>query len=168
MERLPIIRIGFYSVLLFSIISIAGVRMNRISKFLILFICMISLSSCVSREQADAKLARACLAGVKALLPKNKDIGEITGTKFTPSPEGPDFRHVTVNVKEKDGWLENDVDYECTFQEQYGVFRLTYTAMIYQLKFGDKIIGKAGNEIVGSFDEFTKLTDAIRESLYDN
>lgn len=129
--------------------------------------CALSLGGCVNRQQADDKLAKGCAAGVNSLLPEGQVLGEIQAKTSTPSPEGADYRHVTIKVKQGDGWLEGDGLYECTFEEDFGFLNTGYTASIYQLKIGDKVYGKAGNDILGTADDFIKLTDAIRKSMYE-
>lgn len=129
-------------------------------------LCALTLSACVSREQADDKLARACAAAAGAMLPDGQTLGEVQSQKATPSPEGPDYRHITILVKQMDGWLEEQGSYECTFQESFGFLKNNYTGSIYQLKVGDMVYGKAGNEIMGTADDFLKITNAVRKSLY--
>jgi hypothetical protein len=135
-------------------------------RLITVLLCAASLTGCVSREQADAKLAKGCAAGANSLLPEGQTIGEIVSKTSTPSPEGPDYRHITIKVKQMDGWLEGDGTYECTFQESFGFLKNNYTGSLYQLKIGDKVYGKAGNEIMGTAEDFLKITDAVRDAMY--
>ena len=43
---------------------------------------------------------------------------------------------------------------------------MNYTASIYPVRTGERVIGKSGNEILGDAQDFLKLTDAIREAMY--
>lgn len=138
----------------------------RIHTFILLSACTIMLSGCVSREQADAKLAKGCEAGVNALLSEGRTITKIADTKFSPSPEGPNMRHVTLKAIENDGFLEVENNFECIFEEQFGPLNMNYTASIYQVRTGERVVGKSGNEILGDANDFLKLTDAIREAMY--
>lgn len=140
--------------------------MPRFPRFLMLGLCLVALSGCVSREDADAKLAKGCLAGVSSLLPEGQSTGEIKQQDFTPSPEGQNMRHVRLVTIANDGWLEEEQVFECVFEESFGFMNSNYVASIYQLRFNDRVYGKSGNEIQGSFDDFLKLTDAIREAMY--
>lgn len=141
---------------------------TRLFRVFLVFICAIGLTSCVSREQADAKLVKACAAGIDALNGEDREISRVIESETEPSPVGPDHRHVTMTVLETDHWVEENVVYECVFQETFGLFKQTHTAAIYQLRLGDgKIIGRSGAEIVGSTRDFMKLEDAIRGALYD-
>lgn len=137
-------------------------------RLLAILLCALSLTSCVSREYADATLERACIAGIKVMLPEDKEFRNVVDVKFEPSPVGPDFRHVKITAIEMDGWLETPAEYQCIFQESFGLFKSHHTASIYQLRWGEgRMIGKAGKDIVGSHEDFIKLTDAIRDALYE-
>ena len=141
--------------------------MSRLFRFMILCFCLIGLSACVDRDQADAMLVKGCLAGVGSLLPEGETTGQVKDKSFSASPEGPDMRYVKITTIAGDGWLEEERVFECVFQESFGLFNSNYVASIHQLRFNDQIYGKAGNEIQGSFDDFVKLTDAIREAMYE-
>lgn len=133
-----------------------------------LLLAAFALSGCVDREQADAKLARACAAGVGALLPEGSRIDSVKSHRGEASPEGGGMRHIVINAVYIDGWIEQENEYDCTFEENFGLFGTGYEAAIYQVRTGDKIIGKAGGDILGEAQDFIKLTDAVREALYGN
>lgn len=124
------------------------------------------LSGCVSRDQADATLAKGCEAGVAALLPPERRIERITEKKFSPSPEGVGMRRVMLKAIENDGFLEVESEFECVFEESFGLFNMNHTGSIYQVRTGDRVIGRSGNEIMGDAQDFIKLTDAIRDAMY--
>ena len=136
------------------------------SLLVILALSVLTLSGCVSREQADAKLAKACQAAVNVFLPEGQHIEKISGADFTASPEGPDFRHVTIHTIMMDGWLETEYDYECVFQEGFGFMNSGFTASIHQVIVDGEVYGKAGNEILGDAQDHIKLNEAVRKSLY--
>lgn len=135
-------------------------------RFAVLSLCALSLGGCVNREQADTKLAKGCAAAAGTLIPEGQTLGEVLEKKSTPSPEGANYRHITIKVKQMDGWLEGDGTYECTFEEDFGFMNGNYTGSLYQFKVGDKTYGKAGNEILGTAEEFIKITDAVRKAMY--
>lgn len=141
--------------------------MKKYFNIILLSICLISLSGCISREQADATLVKGCLAGVKSLLPEYKDIKEVINTTVKPSPIGNRYRHIDVQAIELDGWLEVETDYQCVFEESFGFMKASHTAVIHQIHIGEKFYGKAGNNIEGSTQDFIRLTDAIREAMYE-
>lgn len=141
--------------------------MLRFSRFFLLGFCVVGLTACIDRDQADAMLVKGCLAGVGSLLPEGETTGQVKDKSFSASPDGPDMRYVKIITIAGDGWLEEERAFECTFQESFGLFNNNYAAAIHQLRFDGRIYGKAGDEIQGSFDDFIKLTDAIREAMYD-
>jgi hypothetical protein len=138
----------------------------RLHTFVLLGTCALLLSGCVSREQADAKLAKGCEAGVNVLLPEGRTISKVASSKFSPSPEGPNMRHVELKAIENDGFLEVENTFECVFDESFGFMNMNYTASVYQVRTGERVVGKSGNEILGDANDFLKLTDAIREAMY--
>ena len=127
----------------------------------------LALSGCVSRDQADAKLAKACAAGVNVFLTGGQEIDKIVESKFSPSPIGQGFRHVTLITTVKNDWLEQNHTYECDFDESFGFMGSAYTASIERLDAEGTIIGRAGGQILGEAQDFIKLTDAIRKALYE-
>jgi hypothetical protein len=142
--------------------------MNFKLKILILSAVSLLLVGCVDREYADETLKRGCIAGIKAMLPEDKEFRDVIKVIYEPSPVGPDFRHVKITAIEMDGWLETEAEYQCIFQESFGFLKKTHTASIYQLRYGEGLmIGKSGKDIIGSPEDFMKLTDAIRDALYE-
>src|SRR3982751_473162 len=109
--------------------------------------CALLLAGCVSRDEADMKLAHACRAGVQTLLPENLKIDRIVGREASKSPEGADMRYIKIKTVTVDGMLEEDKEYECIFEEQFGLMNMDYTASVYQVRTGDATYGKSGKEI---------------------
>jgi len=134
---------------------------------LFLFICLIGLSGCVSREQADAKLVKGCAAGINVFLPEEQEIDKIINVKSTPSPIGQGYRHVTLTATVKNDWLEAEHIYECDFQENFGFLNSNYTAAFERLDAEGIVIGRAGGKILGDIQDFLKLEDAIRKAMYE-
>lgn len=139
---------------------------NRFSTFIIMGTCAMLLSGCVSREQADAKLAKACEAGVNAILPEGRKITRVADTEFSPATEGQGMRHVVLKAVETDGFLETETEFVCVFEESFGFLNTGYTAAAYQVRAGDLVVGKSGNEILGDAQIFMKLNDAMRDAMY--
>lgn len=126
------------------------------------------MTGCVDRATADAKLAKGCAAGVKALMKDDLELKSVNSFDATESPEGPDMRFITIHTTTADGWLDMDRDYSCIFEESFGFLNSSYTASIYQLRVSDdEIYGKSGREIMGDAQDFIKLTDAIRKAMYE-
>ena len=102
--------------------------MKKIATLCLAVICTAALTGCVSREQADAKLAKACAAGVNVFLQDGQQIDKIVESKFTPSPVGQGFRHVTLVATVKNDLLEQNHTYECDCQESFGFKNSNYSA----------------------------------------
>ncbi|HEY0901744.1 MAG TPA: hypothetical protein VGD95_06435 [Micavibrio sp.] len=137
-----------------------------ISTFILMGVSAALLSACVSREQADAKLAKGCEAGVNAILPAGRKITRVAKSEFTPATEGPGMRHVKLTAIETDGFLEVENTVECVFEEGFAFLNSSHTAALYQVRAGEIMIGKSGNEIVGDAQQFLKLNEAIRNAMY--
>ena len=126
----------------------------------------ILLAGCVSRDQADSKLAKGCEAGAKAFLADNIKVKEVKQKTFRDSAEfGTGYRTVILNVIESDGWYEPDKQYKCVFAEEFGPFGMSYSASIYQLKINDQTYGKDGDKIIGDLNDHMKLKEAVDRGM---
>lgn len=127
---------------------------------------LLPLTACVDRTKADDKLARACAAGVEAFLPEGTSIKDIKDRIFGESDTGGSgARYVTLKALETDGWADTDKEYRCIFQEDFGFLGTGYTALLYQLKIDDKIYGKEGDQILGSYEDQLKLHETVDKVL---
>lgn len=138
--------------------------------FLLSFCCLlVFITGCAENQGiSDSKLANACKAAAEVLLPEGQRIDKLKNFTASPSPEGPDFRHITIHTIMIDGWLEAEYDYECVFQEGSGLFKTAKNAAIHQVLIDGQIYGKAGNEILGTPQEHIRLNEAVRKVLYEN
>lgn len=141
--------------------------MKKSSVFIVLS-ALALLTGCVSRQQADERLARGCAAGVEAFLADTYKIKEIKDKIFSKSEEeGNGFRDVTLKYVESDGWADVDKEARCTFAEEFGLFGMTHTANIYQVSVNGQVYGKKGGEIIGGYDEILKLTEKVDRAMND-
>lgn len=126
----------------------------------------LALSGCVSREQADEKLALGCAAGAELFLPEGTAIKDITKKTFRDSAEfGSGFREVVLTVMESDGFYEAEQEYKCVFADSLAMFGMGHSASIHQLKVHDAVYGKEGDQILGTYDEHLKLTQTVDAAL---
>lgn len=131
-----------------------------------LIIATFSLSACVERDQADAKLQRGCAAGVALYLQEGFTIKEVKGAEFSKPDNNEGDRRVALTVVESDGWYDADKTYFCNFAEQFGFLNSSHDAEIYQIDMGDgRIFGKKDGDIVGGFAEWQKITGAVDKAL---
>lgn len=134
---------------------------------LIIIFSSLLLTGCITQDQADVKMAKGCAAGVDALLAESgKMIGEIKTKNYSnEQAEGGLHRRITLEGIEKDGWLELDKTYSCLFMQEWGLFKSSQRAMLVQIKIDDEVYGKKDGTILGSFDDFLKLTKVIDSAM---
>ena len=140
--------------------------MKHMPAYLVILLSLAILTGCTSRDQADLYLARGCEAGVKSLMEDGYEILEIKNKTFSETSINTSYRKVTLSVVETDHWLEEEKEYTCIFNESFGFLGMKYSASIYQLDTGQKIIGLVNGKITGSTEDFTKLTEAIAGAMY--
>lgn len=129
-------------------------------------VALLMLTGCVTREQADAKLARACAAAAEIFLDEGFTIKEIKDRLYGDVKDlGPGYRRVTLKAIESDSWFEVDKDYECIFVESFGFANMSHRATIYQVKVNDQVYGKEGDKILGSMETHLKLNEAVDKAL---
>jgi hypothetical protein len=130
-------------------------------------ILSLSLTACVTQDQADVKMAKGCVAAVNALIEdQGKEIMEVKTKRYAQEDaEGGLHRRVTIEAIEKEGWLELDKQYSCLFMQQWGLFKSSHHALLVQVKIEDKLYGKKDGSIIGSFDDFMKLTRVVDSAM---
>ena len=128
----------------------------------VLSLSALALTGCVSQDQADAKMAKGCAAGVGALLTEPKEIIVVKTENFSNEETSEGLhRRVTLEATEKDGWVEMDKSYTCLFAQEWGFFKSSHRALLVQVKIGEEIYGKRDGEILGGFEDFLKLTETV-------
>ncbi|MGQ0527177.1 MAG: hypothetical protein ACT4OY_03990 [Alphaproteobacteria bacterium] len=136
------------------------------TKIFLFLLCGIFLAGCISREDADAKLARGCAAGAQILMTDGFTIKETKGQTFRESPEfGKGYREVNLSILESDEWTNNDKDIICVFSEEFGFFGMAYTAAIYQIQKDGQIYGRSGDQILGTMEDHLKLMEAVEREM---
>lgn len=139
--------------------------MKRTSALSILCLCAsaLTLTSCMSREQADERLANACGSAAEAFIEEGFEIKEVKDRIFRDHPDlGKGFREVRLFVMEGDGWFSQEKEYRCIFSESLG---FSHDAVIYQLKLDSGTYGKDGDKILGTIEDHTKLGNAVSKGL---
>lgn len=127
---------------------------------------LLTLTGCITREQADARLAKGCKAGVEVFLTNGFNIKKIKKTTFKNSTEfGNGFRDVDIKAVESDGWIDSDKDYHCTFAEERDLLGSYHRATIYQVKVDGQIYGQSGTQIMGDTATIAKMTKAVENAM---
>jgi hypothetical protein len=134
---------------------------KRLPLIAISLIATLALTGCVTRQQADEKLARGCKAGAQTMLEDGQLIEKITATYDTPEPG---LRHINITAFLKDD-PENSYTYECVFEETFGPFNASHDAMLQRIQVGDKVLGKTGDNVEGDAEEFIKLDTAVNKGM---
>lgn len=126
----------------------------------------ILVSGCVSREQADAKLQKGCMAAASVFMDEGFSVKNVTNSTFTDNTTlGHGYRNVKLEVVESDGWYDNETEYSCIFLEEMGPFGMSHRATFYQLKMNGDTYGQEGNQIIGTLEDHQKLTDVIDRAM---
>ncbi|MBX2833853.1 MAG: hypothetical protein KTR28_02670 [Micavibrio sp.] len=133
----------------------------------LLLLTTLTLSGCINREQADAKLAKACIAAATAMLEEDTEIMDIKDQTFSDTGIlNGDYRYVSFTATEDDGWLKTEKSYRCAFHEEVGPFRSNYNAAIYRLKAGDAVYGMDENDnIIGNISDYQRLMGVVQNAI---
>jgi hypothetical protein len=140
------------------------------SSAIILLSCALALTACGgSREEADARLARGCEAGVKIVLAKDdydRQIDRVIRKTIADDSET-GGRMVTLEAvtKNKEYGYENEETFVCKFDESYSPGFTAWKASLINLKVGDDLYGSEGGEIFGDMQDQLNLTAAIEAAL---
>lgn len=129
-------------------------------KFVVILsvVSTLALAGCVTQQQADAKMGEGCKAAVNAMIEPKKLLDTKAVNYADEQTEGSLYRRVTLTAIEKDGWVEVQKDYKCLFAQQWGLLKSSHTALLEQLSVGDQFYGKKDGKIIGSMEDFMKLT----------
>ncbi len=135
-------------------------------KIIIGLSCVLLLTSCITREQADSRLALGCAAAVELFLDDNFTIKEIKKKVYsTPTEFGTGFRKVNLFAIESDNWLDIDKEYSCVFAEEFGFLQATHQTSIYQVKVNGKTYGREGDKILGSMEDHLRLEEVVDNAM---
>lgn len=142
--------------------------MKHLLKMCSLIICLAVLTGCVSREEADAKLGKACKAAAGLLLTDGFTVKSVNNVDAGTTAEfGGGYRKITVSVTESDSWLDVDKDYKCVFAEEFGIFNSSFDADLFQIDVDGQVFGMKDGQILGGPEMQIKLDRAVKSVLYD-
>jgi hypothetical protein len=136
-------------------------------RIVLIALLSLTLTACISQDNADVKMAKGCVAAVNALIKDDgKEIMEVKSKNYAQEDaEGGLHRRVTINAIEKEGWLELDKEYSCLFMQQWGLFKSSHNALLVQVKIEDELYGKKDGTIIGDFEDFLKLTKVVDSAM---
>lgn len=129
-------------------------------------ICVFALTGCVSREQADERLARGCAAAVEMFVDPGFKVKSIKRNVFKNASEfGRGYRKVEIYAVESDDWMDIDKTYSCVFAEEMGLLGMSHRASIYQVKVNDNTYGREGDKILGDLQTHMKLNETVERAM---
>ncbi len=144
--------------------------MRQFIKYTIFGFCILMVSACApAREDADAKLLKACKASVEAVSSSNEKIHKITAQTFVDkkSHDGLDLRVVTIKARVTVGDSAfRQKKYVCYFQERIGVFGIGYSVEFYRLDKSGRMYGNVDGTIMGDFNDNMKINQAVEKIFY--
>ncbi len=141
-----------------------GLLRSRWSLAMTMTLALLTLTSCVSREQADKRLENGCAAGAELFFEEGHKVKEIKDSQFRDDPKlGSGYREIRLTIVDSDGWYDADKEIKCIFVENFNFVQ--HTATIYQLKMDERTWGKEGNEILGTMEEHLKLTETVEQGM---
>ncbi len=126
---------------------------------------ILPLTACVSQEQADEKMAKGCEAAIGAMLAP-RSIKEIKGTSAEDEKTmGSVYRRVKVSYVENDDFAESTKEGTCLFSQQWGSFKSSHAALLEQVTWNGKLIGKKDGNIEGDMNDFLKITEKVDTAM---
>ncbi len=130
------------------------------------FLALLALSSCVSRDDADAKLKAGCMAAANLFIEDNFRIKKIKAFTSKPSKDfGAGHRDITLFAIETDDWIEFDREYKCTFTEEFASLNTSYKASLYQGNINGRIIGIKDGKIIGELEDHQRLIQVVEDAM---
>lgn len=138
------------------------------TKLIVASACLLLVTGCSSREEADTKMGKGCEAGVRVLLAKDnsdRQIDKVTNKTFSSDGK---IRVVTLaaGTKNKEYGYEADETFTCRFTEDYGPGFFNWQAAVQQIKLGDTIFGKdEAGTIQGELRDYMDLVGDVDDAM---
>jgi hypothetical protein len=135
-------------------------------KLILTALCILPLTSCMSREDADARLLKGCEAAVAFFLHDGYTVKKIKRTTFKPSTEfGNGYREVMIYTKISDGWHDKDEEYKCVFAENFNAMESSHQTTLYQVSNSDKALGMKNGTLHGDSETLKNLESAVNNAM---
>lgn len=132
----------------------------------LLGVSTLSLTGCISQEQADAKMIDGCKAAVAVMIAPNtiKEIKSSSAASETVMNDT--YRRVKLTYTENEDFAESEKSGSCLFSEQWGMMKSSHAAMLEQVRYNDTMIGKnESGSIEGDMQAFMKLTESVGTAM---
>jgi hypothetical protein len=138
------------------------------TKLILASACLLLVTACSSRDEADRKMARGCEAGIRVLLAKensDRQLDRVTSRNFSSDGK---IRVITMagGTKHKEYGYDTDETFSCRFTEEYSVGFIGWRASLQQIKIGETIFGKdnAGT-LQGDLQDYINLTGEVDDAM---
>ena len=137
-------------------------------KFAILCVSLstLALTACVSQEQADEKMITGCKAAIGAMIGPTRTIKEVKASSGEDEKTmGSIYRRIKLSYTEAEDFAEVVKEGSCRFSPQWGTFKSTHAALLEQVVYNDKLIGKKDGNIEGDMNDFMKLNEKVDAAM---
>ncbi len=135
-------------------------------KIFLIALCILPLTSCMSREDADARLQKGCEAAINFVMSDGFSVKKIKRTTFKTSTEfGNGYREVMIFAKVSDGWHEKDEEYKCIFAEEFNSMSSSHRTTLYKVSAGDKHYGVHDSIIHDDSKTLINLENAVNNAM---
>lgn len=124
------------------------------------------LTSCMSREDADARLQKGCEAIIPVIETNDYTLKQIDSVKTKPSAAfGNGYREVMILAVMHDGWHEYNEEYKCVFAEEYNKLMSSHKAVLYQITAAGQQYGMHNGQVMGDSQMLIKLENAASNAM---
>lgn len=131
----------------------------------LLGVSTLSLTACVSQEQADTKMITGCKAAVAAMIAPNTVKDVKASAAESEKTMGSVYRRVKLTYTETEDFAESEREGTCLFSEQWGTFKSSHAALLEQVTWNDQLIGKKDGKIEGDMNAFLKLSESVDTAM---
>ena len=125
----------------------------------------LALSACVSQQQADEKMFKGCEAAVGAMIAPTTFKEVKTRSGEDEKTMGSIYRRIKISYTEAGDFAETVKQGSCLFSQQWGMFKSSHAALLEQVVYNDKLIGKKDGNIEGDMNAFLKLNESVDAAM---
>ena len=128
----------------------------------------LTLSACVTQEQADEKMITGCKAAVSAMIEPRTVKTFTANSGEDEKTMGSVYRRIKLTYIENDDFAEMPHEGSCLYSQQWGMFKSSHAAMLEQVVYNDQLIGKKDGNIQGDMNQFMKLNEKVDAAMGSN
>ena len=125
----------------------------------------LTLSGCVTQQQADEKMFKGCEAAIGAMIAPDTIKEVKSSTAADEKTMGSVYRRVSVAYVENDDFANTELQGSCLFSQQWGMMKSSHAALLEQVVFDDRLVGKKDGNIEGDMNDYIKLTEKVDAAM---